>query len=54
MGGMARERAVWRGTAVGVPVVFAVYWAGLLGHELLVVDFFELDHLGRVLAVERG
>lgn len=31
-------------TAVRVPVVFVFFLAGLLGVQLLVGDFFELDH----------
>jgi len=38
-------------TTVGVPVVFTLDWAGLLGHELFIFDFFELDHLALFLAI---
>lgn len=31
-------------TAVSVPVVFVFFLAGLLSVELLVGDFFKLDH----------
>jgi hypothetical protein len=33
----------WR-TRVGVPVIFILLWPGLGREEILVGDFFELDH----------